>query len=332
MKKNLLVTVADKNYIDQAKQLFSSAYLNGGWDGDYMLLSYGIEEEDMAWFKKRGVSIYKCNPLSFSIHNAQRWPIASYAKLYPFTEYFKNWETIVLFDADIIIRHSLNKIKQTNGFSSVRDDKTFIELFVPAYHKIIKEHSELIKEIKRQYDTKSNSFNGGFFAFDSAVIKPDTFSKLIYLQKRYGIISAAAEEAILNMYFYKNWNELPITFNLFPNKICENTFLKPSSLDAIVMHFNTPEKPWHSAFYLEWQKNLAAAEKINFTQQPPTAQEISYEKTKQLDKKLRGAYVIGFLKRVPIHLLSEFDRNIGFIGILLKRNLPFLYNFLKKFV
>jgi hypothetical protein len=38
--KKLLVTLADEKYIDQAKQLFSSAYWNGGWDGDFMLLSY----------------------------------------------------------------------------------------------------------------------------------------------------------------------------------------------------------------------------------------------------------------------------------------------------
>lgn len=51
MKKNLIVTLADKNYIDQAKQLFSSVYFNAGWNGDYMLLAHEISESELRWFK-----------------------------------------------------------------------------------------------------------------------------------------------------------------------------------------------------------------------------------------------------------------------------------------
>ena len=39
-----MVTLADENYIDQAKQLFSSVYWNSGWKGDYMLLAHNIPE------------------------------------------------------------------------------------------------------------------------------------------------------------------------------------------------------------------------------------------------------------------------------------------------
>jgi len=39
-KKSVLVTLADENYIYQAKQLFSSVYFNVGWRGDYMLLAH----------------------------------------------------------------------------------------------------------------------------------------------------------------------------------------------------------------------------------------------------------------------------------------------------
>ena len=47
MKQNLLVTLADKNYIQQAKQLFSSVYWNAGWKGDYMLWAHEIPEEEL---------------------------------------------------------------------------------------------------------------------------------------------------------------------------------------------------------------------------------------------------------------------------------------------
>ena len=63
MKQNLLVTLADKNYIQQARQLFSSVYWNAGWNGDYMLLSHGIPDDELKWFTDKGILVKKCQPL-----------------------------------------------------------------------------------------------------------------------------------------------------------------------------------------------------------------------------------------------------------------------------
>ena len=60
MKKDLLVTLADSNYVDQAKQLFSSVYWNAGWRGDYMLLAYNIAERDLKWFRDKGILVKEC--------------------------------------------------------------------------------------------------------------------------------------------------------------------------------------------------------------------------------------------------------------------------------
>ena len=63
MKGNLLVTLADETYIDQAKQLFSSVYWNARWKGDYMLLSHNIPNEKLNWFKNKGILIKKCKSI-----------------------------------------------------------------------------------------------------------------------------------------------------------------------------------------------------------------------------------------------------------------------------
>ena len=63
MNKHLLVAIADKGYIDQVKQLFSSVYFNAGWKGDYMLMAYEIPENDLEWFRKKGILVRKCGPL-----------------------------------------------------------------------------------------------------------------------------------------------------------------------------------------------------------------------------------------------------------------------------
>ena len=60
MTKNLFVTLADKNYLDQIKQLFSSIYFNAGWNGDCMLLSHEIADSDLEWFQSRGILVKKC--------------------------------------------------------------------------------------------------------------------------------------------------------------------------------------------------------------------------------------------------------------------------------
>ena len=63
MKNNLVVTLANKRYIEQAKQVFSSLYFNAAWRGDYMLLAYQVPQKDLTWFLKRGIIVKKCEKM-----------------------------------------------------------------------------------------------------------------------------------------------------------------------------------------------------------------------------------------------------------------------------
>ena len=90
MKKNLLVTLADENYLERAKQLFSSVYWNAGWKGDYMLLAHEVPEEKLKWFRDKGILVKKCK----AIYNKEivGWPTMVLSKFYLFTPYFKRWK------------------------------------------------------------------------------------------------------------------------------------------------------------------------------------------------------------------------------------------------
>ena len=57
MKKNLLVTLANQDFLPMAKQVLSSAYYNARWQGDYMLLAHEIPDEDLAWFRDKGILV-----------------------------------------------------------------------------------------------------------------------------------------------------------------------------------------------------------------------------------------------------------------------------------
>ena len=102
-KKNLLVTLADRNYVEQARQLFSSVYWNAGWKGDYMLLAHEIPEEQLKWFREKGILIKKCKPF----YDKKGRPKTVLSKFYLFTPYFKKWRNIIYLDADVIVRASL---------------------------------------------------------------------------------------------------------------------------------------------------------------------------------------------------------------------------------
>ena len=62
-KRELLVTIADGSFVEAAKQVLSSAYFVGGWRGDMMVLTTGLEEADRKWFKERGILVEVRSPL-----------------------------------------------------------------------------------------------------------------------------------------------------------------------------------------------------------------------------------------------------------------------------
>ena len=112
--KNLLVTLANANFIDQAKQVFSSAYWPGGWDGDFLLLAHNVPEEDLDWFRNKGILV-KCCSNAFS-KPIGRFSLAVYDKFRLFTPEFRQWENIVYLDGDVMVRGPLTPLVEVQGF------------------------------------------------------------------------------------------------------------------------------------------------------------------------------------------------------------------------
>ena len=111
MDKNgsVLVTLADENYVDQAKQLFSSVYFNSGWKGDYVLLSRNVPEDKLKWFLDKGIIVRRIDPVVNESLN-HLWPSTIYDKFHLFSNYFKRWRVLVYVDSDVIVRGSLDSL------------------------------------------------------------------------------------------------------------------------------------------------------------------------------------------------------------------------------
>ena len=298
-KKSLIVTLADENYIKQAKQLFSSVYFNAGWKGDYMLLSHEIPEKDLKWFRKKGILIKKCKPLK---KTDKRWATHIFLdKFYLFTPKFKKWNVIVYLDADIIVRGSLNELTKVNGFSAVRDINN---------NKIsvnFEGDEEEISKLNSIYCLNKEGFNAGVLAINTRIIKKETFDDLIKLNKKYSKISAFGDQPILNIYFQEIINFLPTRFNFYIPKstsFIEKVIVLPKT-KANVLHFcGKNEKPWfkENHFYREWVSNLEKAELINLKET---------QKQKMLN---RNDICIS-----PYIIYLKLDNLIGKIGKILRK-------------
>ena len=142
-KRDLIVTLADSKFLPQVKQLFSSVYWNAGWKGDYMLLAHQIPEDELKWFRDKGILIKKCEPLFDKSIGRDYSPIVL-DKLYLFETEFKKWKNVIYLDSDIIVRVSLDKLTKIKGFASV---KSFLKL-----HGEFNDKSELFNDISQIYD------------------------------------------------------------------------------------------------------------------------------------------------------------------------------------
>lgn len=337
-KKNLLATLADENYLDAAKQVFSGAYFNAGWKGDYMLLAYKVPKEKLEWFRKKGIIVKECEP---PLDEKTFGKLSSLVliKLYLFKPEFKNWEKIIFVDADTIIRYSLDDLMKVKGFAAVDGVHTFKVLFPKEKST---RFNEVYKVFKKKYDLKYPAFSVGLFVFDTSIIKEDTFIKLFKILSFYRFYIPSADDFILNLFFYKNWERLPLYYNVFVIEFVRFLYkFHLMKIKGVVIHFPDggvfdTNKPWNKThqFYKEWRLNL---DKSNFidTKKP-------YPNFKTFDNSEKTywhnyyAKLYSFWPIIPVYNylfvkpISLVNRLIGIIGIFLKINYPRTYYKLKK--
>ncbi len=322
MKPNLLVTLANKNYIDQAKQLFSSVYFNAGWQGDYMLLSHEIPEEDLVWFRKKGILVKHCTSIK-SVALPENFPIAHVSKFYLFTPEFKKWDNIVFLDADIIVRYSLEALTKISGFYATPD---WIEnhLLKNQFHFASLQDAPYQK-FKKTFNENALVFNSGVMAFSTNIITEDSLGSLCNFLAQYHEFRALGlgDQPIFNLYFYGQWQKLSCVYNFFASIYIKFPFFGLKKTDAAVLHFFGVNKPWipKSPFYKEWKMNLEKADLMDM-RNVPYSRIFGRSRLVQTSLYLRVILVDFFF--FPI------DKRIILGESFLKERYPRLHSFLRK--
>jgi lipopolysaccharide biosynthesis glycosyltransferase len=254
-RKSVLVTLADNNFIDQAKQLFSSVYWNAGWQGDYLLLAHNVVKSELIWFSEKGIIIKECDSLD-KLELDSEYSQVVLDKFYLFTAEFKKWDNVVFLDADIIVFTSIDFLVNVETFSAATD----------MYYNQLK--SQIQKPLTNQefglkYSLRSKVFNSGVFSFNTEIIKDNTFELLIGLSNKYLKFARYPDQLILNLYFYEKWKILPVVYNTYATF---HDFRFPRFLKVPIIHFFARIKDdaglfnpvWNhkNLYYSIWKKNL----------------------------------------------------------------------------
>ncbi|MFT4303132.1 MAG: glycosyltransferase family 8 protein [Candidatus Woesearchaeota archaeon] len=328
-KKAVIVALADSNYLDPVKAMFSSVYFNSGWKGDYLLLSHQIPEKKLKWFRDRGIIIKKIKPID-NVKFAS-WPSTILSKFYLFNEYFKKWSHVIYLDGDIIVRFNIDELLKIEGFAASMDYGHPVKWqFLDGYKK----NPKLYLELKKNYNLRKLSFNVGFMVINTSIIKKNTFNDLVSLYFKYKKIIFFPEQAILNIYFINDWKLLNTLYYNTPYAFFSSMSKKPSIKNSnkklfwnsfgIIIHFigvGKEYKPWHpkNSFYDDWRNYLKKANEINLSIRPN-----GFYRS--------NSYLVLFRHPIVAYyfFLSRFDFMLGQIGIKIREKSPKTYRFIKK--
>ena len=321
IKKNLLVTLSDENYLEYAKQLFSSVYWNSGWKGDYMLLTHNVPEDKLVWFRNKGILIYKCEPITTAKIGKNHHPATVFDKLHLFDEYFNQWKKVIFLDTDIIVRASLDGLLSIEGFAA--PNATSLNLRKEFYAA---DHNAW-KELKRTYPLKGGAFCTGVFAFDTEVIEPDMFNRAKELTDRFGKLSVNGEEGVINLLFYRAWNMLPMVYNTYPFYMDWIYGIKATKVKGIILHFISPKRPWNkeNPFYKEWLENFQRAEDIDLSQRKEAIKIWTNEEIEKYGQYIQRRGILYYRLRIFWKIVPLAERFIGQIGLVVKKVSPRTY-------
>ncbi|HRZ39803.1 MAG TPA: glycosyltransferase [Candidatus Omnitrophota bacterium] len=326
-KKDLFVTLADRDYLRTAKQIFASVFFNAGWKGDYMLLAHDVPEDDLVWFRKKGILIKHCAPLfrgGDDLPELGGMKSAVASKFYLFTPEFKKWRTVIYSDSDATVRASLDGLRGLKGFHSVEDATTRLWQQVIRKKNIQgraldrRECRRRIRKMRADYDLNARPFCAGFFVFSSEdVIDGDrTFQELCQLLAYYGTVSEYGDQLTFNLYF-RQWKPLPVVYNIQFHGEKNRWLVPPSEIHGIVLHFVTAQKPWihKTYFWDEWSENLNRADRIDLSQIPDGVV-WSRESIDLVSAELKNILIKRKNGRLWVRIVM--DRTLGYFGKLIR--------------
>jgi lipopolysaccharide biosynthesis glycosyltransferase len=269
-KKNAIAVLADEGHLEKTKQIIYSSYVDGNWQGEYILLAHQIANADaLKWFEERGIHIHHIDNEMGVSENQPKVNSIYFSKLSLFHPDFAKWHRILYLDTDMVIQWDINALVEVEGFAAANDCARF-----NLWHQFSPREGWLSEDEKRElfhlfsdYDLDKTAFNAGMMVIDSGNNTEKRFGELMDLVDKYHAYSTYGDQGILNLYFQKSRIKLPYVYNDFYQSDDFNRihFLRRRTpADAIILHITYPYKPWdeRSMFYPKWKDNTEKADQL----------------------------------------------------------------------
>lgn len=272
--KAIFLTVISSDYVEQAKQLFSSLYFNARWAHDCWIIVSNLNTRDKNWFTSRWIKVFLKSTLVddkiWRSSKKQLLPAVATLKYHVFDDCFKKWDIVVYSDVDIIIQWSLEGIlNRPYSFMAVKDNfYTIWSQLLPTdlFNDLQKQK---FQKFKSKYHLDALAFNSGFFVFQTGSLPKEKIvaSVIKKLYDSFDLISKYADQHILNFYFYKSWKHIGYSYNVPFNILLRRFPYFWFLFKGHVMHVYWKNKPWKKEHFLyaEWYRNYKKADLIDFT-------------------------------------------------------------------
>jgi len=184
MSDNVLILVADDNYVPHAQALMVGCAREGGWDGDYcIIMPEGCDGTD---FEKRGIYVLHVPDKGFL------------AKFHIFSPYFRKWSSAFYLDCDILIQgpiqRAFEQLERTGTDIICDKEDTPAIMSWEIWDKKHTEHQALYDEMQADFPSLCEPiWNTAWVLFKPAAIETDMVDKLHALQTRFAVCNPIEE-------------------------------------------------------------------------------------------------------------------------------------------
>ena len=196
MSNQVISFVADENYLPHAKSVMTNCRRQGGWQGDFCMISPGAcDTSDM---ERRGVYVLRIPD--------PKWDFLT--KLWFYTPFFRKWERMLAIDLDVMVQGPLQRV--FDGLSprlpkilmDMEDVSTLASL--KQWDPLAEQHEARFAELLARFPhADKRSFNSAFAFFAPASIPEDTMQKCLDIHEEFKDINPSnADQMILNLLLY----------------------------------------------------------------------------------------------------------------------------------
>jgi hypothetical protein len=205
MASQVILFVADDNYLDHAKSVMVNCRRQGEWTGNFCMISpAGCANSD---FERRGIHVLRVPD--------EGWDFM--VKFHAFTEYFHQWDQALCIDLDIIVQRNLHDAfdelaPRLPAILCAQEDGPILG-GLKHWDATVGEgpdaHPEVYEEIERRFPhVTQRMFNMGFIFYQPSSMPPETMSKLRELHAEFSKANPTnADQMLVNLLLYDKMEE-----------------------------------------------------------------------------------------------------------------------------